>query len=135
MRSPVPSRRILVGENVSRCSLFGGPVGEAALPGVPDQVEPCSSQNAGGMVVSTYAGAVVEAGCPGAGVAGVGGEDADAVTELSVAGLAASDGTQFQFSGLAGEHPRRQASRAATWRHPGYISVLSKNAATRQVDQ
>ena len=59
----------------------GGVVWGVCLPAAPDDVEPGAGEHADGVgvVVSAGAGAVVEIGGPGVGVAGVVGEVADRV--------------------------------------------------------
>ena len=78
-------------------SVAGGLVGGVDLPAVPDDVEPGACQDAGGVgvVVSAGAGAVVEVGGPGVGVARVVGEVADGIAQLFVAGPSKADGADF----------------------------------------
>ena len=82
--------------------VFGGVVGDAVLPAAPDDVEPCSGEDAYGVgvVVTSVAGALVEVGGPGVGVVGVAGEVDDRSAELFVDGPA--EGDDFDFAGLAG---------------------------------
>src|ERR1700746_2283184 len=64
--------------------VLGGGVGGGVLAAAPDDVDPGAGQDADGVrvVLATVAGAVVNAGRPGAGVPGVSGEVADGVAEL-----------------------------------------------------
>ena len=97
MRSPMSSRLVLRGEEALQGAVPVGVVCGAVLPAVPDDVEPGSGEDAGGVgvVVSACSGSAIEVGGPGVGVAGVVGEVAEGIAEFSVAGPAESDGAHF----------------------------------------
>jgi hypothetical protein len=78
-------------------AVLGRVVGEAVLPAVPDDVQPCSGEDADGvgMVVSAVPRSVLEVGGPGVDQAGVGGEVGDGVAELFIAGRAEPDRAEF----------------------------------------
>ena len=103
MRSPVSSRLglILVEESLQGLVLCGV-VGGSVLPALPDDVEPGAGEDADGVrvVVASAAGSVVDVGGPGVGVSGVGGEVADGVAQLFVAGPAEADDSAL--AGLSG---------------------------------
>src|SRR5690242_14583036 len=103
MRSPVSSRPgLILVEDALQGVVSRGVVGFAGLPAMPDDVEPGAGEDAHGVWVVVTAGscAVVEVGGPGVGVSGVGGEVADRVAQLFVAGPAEPDGADL--AGLAG---------------------------------
>lgn len=60
--------------------MFGGVVGDAVLPAVPDGVEPGTGEDADrvGVIVSSGDGAVVQVGSPRTGVSAVAAEVGDA---------------------------------------------------------
>ena len=98
MRSPVSSRLLFgVSEDSLEGVVLGGVVGGSVLPAVPDDVQPGAGEDAHGVgvVVSSVAGALVEVGGPGVGVAGVAGEVGDGVAQLFVAGPSEVDGAEF----------------------------------------
>ena len=82
--------------------MSGGVVGGVVLPAVPDDEQPGAGQDAHcvGVVVAAGAGALVEVGGPGVGLAAVAGEVADGVAELFVAGPAETDNAAL--AGLSG---------------------------------
>jgi hypothetical protein len=80
----------------------GRVVGDAVVPAVPDHIQPRSGQDPHSQGVVFPAGdrVVVDAGGPGAGVAGAVGEVADRAAELFADGPAEGDG--LVLAGLAG---------------------------------
>jgi hypothetical protein len=78
---------VLLAEDCLETVVGSGVVGGVVLPAVPYDVCPGSGQNADGVGVVAAAGDgfVVEVGGPGAGAAGVAGEVAEGVAELSAA--------------------------------------------------
>src|SRR5690606_13518618 len=102
MSSPVSSRRVLISVEGLCGAVSGGVVGGVGLPAFPDHVQPGAGEDAHGVwvVVPAGAGAVVELGGPGAGVAGVAGEVADGVAVLFVRGPAEAD--DFDLARLSG---------------------------------
>ena len=102
MSSPVSSRVLLIVQEALEGAVFGRVVGGVVLPAVPDDVQPCSGQDADGMgvVVAAVSGTGVEVGGPWVGSAGVAGEVGDGVSQLFVAGPAESD--RADLAGLAG---------------------------------
>ena len=135
MSSPVSSRRrLLFGEDALEGFVPGGVVGCAVLPAVPDDVQPGTGKDAGGVGVVFAAGdgIVVQPGGPGAGVAGVAGEVADGVAELLVGGPAEVDvGGLAGFAGGGGD-PARQISDSGigNWARQSPISASSRAART-----
>lgn len=100
MSCPVSSRRrLLILEYGLERAVFGGVVGRVVVPTAPDDVCPGAGQDADGVgvVVAAGDGPVVEVFGPGVGVAGVAGEVAQRVAELSVGAVAEADA-----AGLAG---------------------------------
>src|SRR6476659_8490546 len=86
MSCPVSSRRwLILVEDALEGAVTLGVVGAVGAPAGPDDVDPGAGQDAHGVrvVVSAGAGSPVEVGGPGVGVAGVAGEVADRVAELS----------------------------------------------------
>ena len=98
-------------------SVFVGVVGDALLPAVPDDEEPCAGKDADGvrMVVTSVDGPLVKVGGPGVGASGVGGEVTDGIAELFVGGPAEADRAMFarlsSAGGNAGETGQRLRSR------------------------
>src|SRR5680860_1417735 len=93
MSSPVSSRQagfFLLGEELAGAAVLGGVVGDASVPAAPDDSEPGSGEDAGGVLVGFAGGgvAVVDGGGPGAGSAAVGGEVDDGVAQFLVTGPA-----------------------------------------------
>src|SRR6266516_5422101 len=82
---PVSSRGLLILVEEGLEGLVPvGVVGGVVLPAAPDDVQPGSGEDAHGVgvVVASAAGAVVDVGGPGAGMAGVAGEVGDGVAQL-----------------------------------------------------
>jgi hypothetical protein len=77
-------------------------VGGVVLPAVPDDEQPggCQDAHRVGVGVVVGAGALVEVGGPGVGLAAVAGEVADGVAALFVAGPAETDNATL--AGLSG---------------------------------
>ena len=90
--------------------MAGRVVGGAVVPAFPDHIEPGAGQDPDrvGMVFAAGDRVAVDAGGPGAGVAGAVGEVADRVAQLFADGPAEGDG--FVLAGLAGG--RRGAGQA-----------------------
>jgi hypothetical protein len=100
---PVSSRlRLILVEDALEGAVAVGVVGGVGGPAGPDDVDPGAGEDADGVgvVVPAVAGALVEVGGPGVGLAAVAGEVADGVAELFVAGPAETDNAAL--AGLSG---------------------------------
>lgn len=87
MSCPVSSRHLLIlVEDALEGAVAVGVVGDGLVPAAPDDVRPGAGEDAHGVgvVVAAGAGALVEVGGPGVGVAGVAGEVAQRVAQLFV---------------------------------------------------
>src|SRR5215211_2456631 len=129
VRCPVSSRcLVILAEEVLQGSVFVGVVGGVVLPAVPDDEEPGAGEDADRVrvVVAAGAGALLEVGGPGVGVAAVAGEVADGVAELFVAGPAETDATAF--AGLSGgrSHPGQAGQRVGGGKAAAAVADLGQ---------
>src|SRR6266545_3200590 len=132
---PVSSHHwlILFGEPLEGAVLVGV-VGGVGGPALPDDVEPGAGEDAYRvrMVVAAGAGAVVQVGCPGVGVAAVAGEVADGVAQLFVYGPAERD--DLDFAGLAGGGcGAGQARESGVGNRPRASPISASSRAARTV--
>src|SRR5690606_32512109 len=103
MSSPVSSCCLLILLDQSlKGSVFGGVVGDAVLPAVPDHIQPGAGEDPGGvwMVFAASDCLVIQPGRPWVGPTGVGGEVADRIAQLLVDRPAKADA--LVLAGLAG---------------------------------
>ena len=114
--------------------MFGGVVGDSALPAVPDDVEPGAGEDADcvGVVVSSGAGAGVQVGGPGVGVSAVAGEVDDSVAELFICGPPDPTCLTLPDWRVEGATPARQANDSGVGKRARQSPIsVSRRAAGR----